>query len=737
MNKKRTLLSIVLSLILMVSPVLPWAEITVFAQNIQTLTIEDKNFYDGLKKCLAPNIINNYGAMVANDDENQTITLDLEKVKYFKIQRADMTVDNSRSVLETLLANCTKLEVIGLERCDLSELDFSLLNNKDTLTSLHLVSCQMKEIPDLTLPNLKTICLSQNDFSAEGACDNLTQNKLPSLVRLWLDDCAISDIDFVKNLGKLEDLSLGDNKLTDDSVTTLIGMSSQNLSELQSLNLGKKVHTGIGEISWVNLDSENNFTDLASLAALPTHFTRLKELDLSSLRITSLQEFVNIRDDVSIDFRKNRIDDFTGLNRNAKFDLASQNISLSGDFVAGRESELPELIKRVLDKNDVLAGTLSYNNCSISEDGTSIFIQPDASSAYVAVESGKLNDSEIRFNFKKVPSYTIPQNLTAAVGDTLAKVVLPAGFTWKDSSLSVGAEGTNTFKAVYTPKDLDRYVVVDDIDVSVIVKAPVTGPTEPTEPTEPSNPTEPTEPTEPSNPTEPTEPTEPTKPTEPSKPTKPTEPSKPTKPTEQEKKEQKKRELQLNAQLKVRQKGKKIEISWGKVSGADGYDVYVQYCFKNFNAKSITPVKSGKTTKVTVKKINGKKINLKKFFKVYVRAYKRASGKKITLAKTIDVHVVGSKNTKYTNVKAVKVKKNAYTLKKGKTATIKASTVLADKGKKQLTDKHTKEFRYATTNKKVATISKKGKIKAVGKGSCTIYVYARNGYAKKVKVKVR
>ena len=716
MNKKRTLLSIVLSLILMVSPVLPWAEITVFAQNIQTLTIEDKNFYDGLKKCLAPNIINNYGAMVANDDENQTITLDLEKVKYFKIQRADMTVDNSRSVLETLLANCTKLEVIGLERCDLSELDFSLLNNKDTLTSLHLVSCQMKEIPDLTLPNLKTICLSKNDFSAEGACDNLTQNKLPSLVRLWLDDCAISDIDFVKNLGKLEDLSLGDNKLTDDSVTTLIGMSSQNLSELQSLNLGKKVHTGIGEISWVNLDSENNFTDLASLAALPTHFTRLKELDLSSLRITSLQEFVNIRDDVSIDFRKNRIDDFTGLNRNAKFDLASQNISLSGDFVAGRESELPELIKRVLDKNDVLAGTLSYNNCSISEDGTSIFIQPDASSAYVAVESGKLNDSEIRFNFKKVPSYTIPQNLTAAVGDTLAKVVLPAGFTWKDSSLSVGAEGTNTFKAVYTPKDLDRYVVVDDIDVSVIVKAPVTGPTEPTEPTEPSNPTEPTEPSKP---------TEPTKPTEPSK------------PTEQEKKEQEKRELMLNAQLKVRQKGKKIYISWGKVSGADGYDVYVQYCFKDFSERSITPVKNGKRTKVTVKKINGKKLDLKKFFKVYVRAYKWSGGKKVTLAKTIDVHVVGNKNAKFTNVKAVKVKKNSYTLKKGQTAAIKASTVLVSKGKRQLTNKHAKEFRYATTNKKVATVSKKGKIKAVGKGSCTIYVYARNGYAKKVKVKVR
>ena len=28
-------------------------------------------------------------------------------------------------------------------------------------------------------------------------------------------------------------------------------------------------------------------------------------------------------------------------------------------------------------------------------------------------------------------------------------------------------------------------------------------------------------------------------------------------------------------------------------------------------------------------------------------------------------------------------------------------------------------------------------IKAVGKGTCTIYVYARNGYAKKVKVTVK
>lgn len=44
-------------------------------------------------------------------------------------------------------------------------------------------------------------------------------------------------------------------------------------------------------------------------------------------------------------------------------------------------------------------------------------------------------------------------------------------------------------------------------------------------------------------------------------------------------------------------------------------------------------------------------------------------------------------------------------MKKGKSATIKPRTELVRKGKRQLTDKHAKQFRYATTNKKVATVS--------------------------------
>ncbi|MCR5685520.1 MAG: hypothetical protein K6G81_08915 [Lachnospiraceae bacterium] len=42
-----------------------------------------------------------------------------------------------------------------------------------------------------------------------------------------------------------------------------------------------------------------------------------------------------------------------------------------------------------------------------------------------------------------------------------------------------------------------------------------------------------------------------------------------------------------------------------------------------------------------------------------------------------------------------------------------------------------------SSNKKVTTVSKDGTITAVGKGTCYIYVYTKNGYAKKVKVTVK
>ena len=206
--------------------------------------------------------------------------------------------------------------------------------------------------------------------------------------------------------------------------------------------------------------------------------------------------------------------------------------------------------------------------------------------------------------------------------------------------------------------------------------------------------------------------------------------------TSEEPAKEEKAAISMNAGLKISQTGSKINIKWGKVSEADGYDVYVAYCGKEFG-KAVKTVKKNSTTSVNVTKINGKKINLKKNYKIYVTAYKMVDGKKVKLAKSIMGHVVGRLNTKYSNAKKITLSKSKYTIKVGKTAKVKAKTVLADKSKKQLSDAHAAEFRYATSDNKIATVDKNGKIKGIAKGTCTIYVYARNGYAKTVKVTVK
>ena len=70
--------------------------------------------------------------------------------------------------------------------------------------------------------------------------------------------------------------------------------------------------------------------------------------------------------------------------------------------------------------------------------------------------------------------YTVPGNLEAVYGSTLASVKLPIGWAWENDTQSVGSVGKNTFKATYTPDDAN-YHAVTGIDVTVTVnKAPVT-----------------------------------------------------------------------------------------------------------------------------------------------------------------------------------------------------------------------------------------------------------------------
>ena len=180
--------------------------------------------------------------------------------------------------------------------------------------------------------------------------------------------------------------------------------------------------------------------------------------------------------------------------------------------------------------------------------------------------------------------------------------------------------------------------------------------------------------------------------------------------------------------------GKSIKVTWGKVAKADGYDVYMAYCKKG-KYTVVKSVKSAKTLSMTINKLDKKAVNQKDNVKCYVVAYKKVAGKKVTIGKSITGHAVGKKNTTVTDAKKIQIRKSAYSLNKGKTAKIKATIV--KKNNKLPLFGHTAKFRYDTSNKKVATVSKDGKITAKGKGTCYVYIYAVNGCAKKVKVTVK
>ena len=50
---------------------------------------------------------------------------------------------------------------------------------------------------------------------------------------------------------------------------------------------------------------------------------------------------------------------------------------------------------------------------------------------------------------------------------------------------------------------------------------------------------------------------------------------------------------------------------------------------------------------------------------------------------------------------------------------------------------HAAKLRYLSSDTKVATVSRSGKITAKSKGKCYVYVYAVNGAYKKVKVVIK
>ena len=176
-----------------------------------------------------------------------------------------------------------------------------------------------------------------------------------------------------------------------------------------------------------------------------------------------------------------------------------------------------------------------------------------------------------------------------------------------------------------------------------------------------------------------------------------------------------------------------IDISWNNV-GADRYLVYFAKC--NSGGKEIKCQK--------VKTVNGKTLKWTKTklakntsYKFYVVAEKKSGNGYKTISKSLVGHcMTGNVEGKYTNPKALTLKKSALTLKKGKTATIKG-TVTKVNTSKALGTNHEKLLRFRTSNPFIATVNASGKVTAKNTGTCNIYVQTINGMWKVCKITVK
>ncbi len=193
----------------------------------------------------------------------------------------------------------------------------------------------------------------------------------------------------------------------------------------------------------------------------------------------------------------------------------------------------------------------------------------------------------------------------------------------------------------------------------------------------------------------------------------------------------------INRNIHAKAAGSSLAVVWGKVIDADGYEIYMQQCYKDFDSNSkVKVVKGAANTRTVISKINNKSLAEYGIVKTQVRAYKYVNGKKKYVDISVMLHTVIS-SSEYTNVKSMSLAKKAYTLNVNQTAVLKPVLTKVNPKKKLLGKDHGRFVLYYSTNKNVATVSAAGKITAKASGKCTVYVITVNGVTQPVQITVR
>ena len=124
----------------------------------------------------------------------------------------------------------------------------------------------------------------------------------------------------------------------------------------------------------------------------------------------------------------------------------------------------------VTDALPAVNGSYVYNSKDVKDAKKVIFTSKRTESENYILPAGLTVEHAAGIT-QATPTYTVPADLTAKYGQTLADISLPDGWAWMDSTLSVDdvSNAAKTFKAKFTPADTNNYKTVENIKVSVTV----------------------------------------------------------------------------------------------------------------------------------------------------------------------------------------------------------------------------------------------------------------------------
>ena len=287
---------------------------------------------------------------------------------------------------------------------------------------------------ELTLP------IQKNDVETTGSVGTVTV----VIKSANYEDITLTVIIFAKN--KLTPVM--DGKITASKITYGQALSDSSITgKMKDPNTGDEVK---GTFTWQNPDTVLDASDLGSDA-------EWKFTPTDKAAYTEATGTATVKVDKAMQYGK---------------------VSMAG-YTYGQAPSTPTLTNRTGDANAQV--TYRYSAAGSGSVQTWDIQNPPALNAGTYRMSVKIGETNNYYEYnaefcefvvaKATPTYTKPTGLTAKYGQTLADVTLPDGWSWMDSSESVGGASTaaKTFQAKFTPTDAVNYNTVENIGLEVTV----------------------------------------------------------------------------------------------------------------------------------------------------------------------------------------------------------------------------------------------------------------------------